>query len=305
MTTDLDDMRCLVEVIDSGGLNCAAARLGLSKSIVSRRIAAIEEDLGVQLLNRTTRGIVPTEAGLEFRRRCDRILAEVAEAREVVSGKGGDLGGRLRVAAPQALGQRYLVPVLTRLARDYPRMEIDVAFSDRIVDLVGEGFDLAVRVGEPREASLIARKIAPIRAVLVASPSYLDQNGRPATLAELGEHECLVYSGGGEWRFRQGRRWGSMRPAGRLRADSGDTIVHWAIAGLGIGNVPSFLAEDALNSGLLEEVLPNLAQPEYAIYALRPSSAYVPAKVRMLIDMLVACRGADFKGGDVEPDDGR
>lgn len=280
-------MRCLVEVIDTGGLNRAAARLGLSKSIVSRRIAAIEEDLGVQLLTRTTRGIVPTEAGLEFRRRCDRILAEVAEAREVVSGKGGDFSGRLRVAAPQALGERYVVPLLARLARDYPNLKIDVAFSDRVVDMVGEGFDLAVRIGEPREASLVARKIAPIRAVLVASPAYLDSIGRPITLADLERHECLVYAGGGDWRFRQGRRWVAVRPSGRLRTDSGKAIVHWAVTGLGIGNVPSFLAEEALAAGQLEEVLPDFEQPEYGIYALRPPSAYVPAKVRMLIDALV------------------
>lgn len=285
--TGLDDMRCLVEVIDTGGLNRAAARLGLSKSIVSRRIAAIEEDLGVQLLTRTTRGIVPTEAGLEFRRRCDRILAEVTEAREVVSGKGGDFSGRLRVAAPQALGERYVVPLLARLAREYPHLRIDVAFSDRIVDMVSEGFDLAVRVGEPREASLVARKIAPVRAMLVASPAYLEANGRPATLADLSRHECIVYAGGDDWRFRQGRRWVAVRPSGRLRADSGRVIVHWAAAGLGIGNVPSFIAEEALAAGLLQEVLPDLVQPEYGIYALRPPGAYVPAKVRMLIDALV------------------
>lgn len=287
MTIGLDDMRCLVEVIDRGGLNRAAVRLGLSKSIVSRRIAAVEDDLGVQLLTRTTRGIVPTEAGLEFRRRCDRILAELAEAREVVSGRGGEPGGRLRVAAPQALGQRYVVPVLTRLARDYPRLEIDVAFSDRIVDLVAEGFDLAVRIGEPQEASLVGRRIAPIRAMLVASPAYLDDSGRPASLAELSRHECLVYAGG-DWRFRQGRRWVTMRPSGRLRSDSGETIVHWAAAGLGIGNVPGFLVAEALASGLLEEVLPGLAQLEYGIYALRPPGTHVPATVRLLIDALVA-----------------
>lgn len=288
MATGLDDMRCLVEVIDCRGLNRAATRLGLSKSIVSRRIAAIEENLGVQLLTRTTRGIVPTEPGLEFRRRCDRILAEVAEAREVVSGQGSEFSGRLRVAAPLALGDRYVVPLLARLARDYPQLHIDVAFSDRVVDLAGEGFDLAVRIGEPREASLIARKIAPVRAVLVASPEYLDRAGRPAALADLGAHECIAYAGNDDWRFRHGRRWVAVRPAGRLRADSGNAIVHWAAAGLGIGNVPSFLVEEALAAGRLEEVLPEFPQPEYGIYALRPPGAYVPAKVRMLIDALVA-----------------
>ena len=282
----LEDMHAFIEVVDSGGLNRVAARLGLSKSILSRRIAAMEEDLGVQLLVRSTRGVMPTEAGQEFRLRCERILAEVAEAREAVIGKGGDLTGRLRVTAPQALGQRVVAPLLAGMATQYPRLHIDAVFTDRVVDLVGEGFDLAIRIGEPHGASLVGRRLAPIRAVLVASPAYLERAGIPHAPADLAEHQCLSYSGGGDWRLRSGRRWVSVRPSGRLRSDSGDVIVQWAVAGLGIGNVPAFLVVDRLAAGELKEVLPGFPQPEYGIYALRPPSTRAPTKVSLLIDAL-------------------
>lgn len=284
----LEDMRCFVEVVDCGGVNRAAARLGLSKSIVSRRIAAIEDDLGVQLFARSTRGVVPTDAGQEFRRRCERILAEVSEARDAVTAKGGDLTGRLRVTAPQAMGRTIIGPLLGDMARQYPRLQIDAVFTDRIVDLVGERFDLAIRIGEPRGDSLIGRKIAPVRAVLIASPAYLQSAGVPQTPADLSSHSCIAYAGGGDWRFRLSRRWLSMRPEGRLRTDSGETIVRWAAAGLGIGNVPAYLAVSALESGDLVQVLPGFSQPEFGIYTLRPPGPRAPAKVALLIDALIA-----------------
>lgn len=283
----LEDMRCFVEAVDCGGLNRAAARLGLSKSIVSRRIAAMEEDLGVQLFTRSTRGIVPTEAGQDFRLRCDRILADVAEARDAVAAKGGDVTGRLRITAPMVLGREIVGPVLGDLARQYPRLRIDAMFTDRVVDLVGEGYDLAIRIGEPRDSSLIGRKIAPIRAALIASPAYLAQSGTPRTPADLAEHQCLCYSGGGDWRFRVGGRWLSVRPVGRLRTDSGETIVQWAAAGLGIGNVPAYLANAAVNSGALVPLLPAFPQPEFGVHALRPPGSRAPARVNLLIDALV------------------
>jgi DNA-binding transcriptional LysR family regulator len=283
----LEDIRCFVEAVDCGGLNRAAARLGLSKSIVSRRIAAMEADLGVQLLTRTTRGIVPTEAGQDFRLRCERILADLAEARDAVAAKGGDLTGRLRITAPMVLGREIVGPILGDLARQYPRLRIDAVFTDRLVDLVGEGFDLGIRIGEPRGSSLIGRKIAPIRVALIASPGYLAQAGTPQTPADLSDHKCLSYSGGGDWRFRVGGRWLSIRPMGRLRTDSGETIVQWAAAGLGIGNVPAYLANAALKSGALVKLLPEFPQPEFGVHALRPPGARAPARVALLIDALV------------------
>ena len=285
--TGLEDMRCFVEVAKAGGVNRAAIRLGLSKSIVSRRIAAMEADLGVLLFTRSAKGVALTEAGLDFSQRCARILAEVADAREAIIGKGGDLTGRIRLTAPQSIGTSVVSPLLGRIAMQYPRLEIDAVFTDRIVDLIGEGFDLAIRIGEPREASLVGRKIAPVRATLFASPSYIERAGEPQSPSDLLSHECIVYAGGGDWRFRVGRSWVSIRPKGRLRTDSGETILQWAKAGLGIGHAPAFLAAEGIERGELVALLTEFPSPEYGIYTLRPPAPRAPAKVALLIDALV------------------
>jgi DNA-binding transcriptional LysR family regulator len=285
---DLDDMRFFVEVVDRGGFNRAATRLGVSKSIVSRRMAALEADLGVRLLTRSTRGITPTEAGIEFKARCERILAEVAEAREAVVRQGGEVVGRLRLAVPQSFGVRHVAPILAEMAGRFPRLEIDVAFSDRIVDLIGDRFDAAVRIGALRDSSLVARKVAPVRSVIAASPAYLARHGRPASPSDLLQHECLIYTASvtPDWPLRVGKRWVAIRPSGRLRSDSGDAILGWAIAGLGIANLPSFLAAPEIRNGTLEPILTDCAMPEFGVYVVRPPGAQVPAKVRALIDTL-------------------
>jgi DNA-binding transcriptional LysR family regulator len=290
---DPDDLRSFVEVVESGGFNRAARRLGVSKSIVSRRIARLEADLGTRLLNRTTRGISPTEAGLELKARGERILTELDEAREAVARQAGGLIGRLRLSAPLSFGVRHVAPVLAQMAQRHPRLEIDVSYSDRIVDLIGERFDAAIRIGTLSDSSLVARRIAPVRAVLVASPDYLARHGRPATPADLAAHECLIYTGStvADWQFLAGKRSISIRPAGRLRSDSGDAILQWAIAGLGVAEGPSFLVAEAIERGSLEPLLQDYARPEYGIYLVRPPGSYVPAKVRVLTDTLVECLG--------------
>lgn len=293
--TDLDDMRCFVEVVESGGFNRAATRLGLSKSVVSRRIAKMEADLGVRLLSRTTRGISSTEAGEEFKARSKRILAEFAEAREAVAQQGGQMVGRLRLSAPLSFGVRHVSPVLATMAERHPRLEIDVSFSDRLVDLIGERFDAAIRIGALQDSSLVARLIAPVRAFLVASPGYLARKGRPSAPADLLNHECLIYTGSiiADWKFRCGKRWTSVRPAGRLRSDNGEAIAQWALAGFGIANLPSFLVADEIESGALEPVLLDFPTPEFAVHVVRPPGASAPAKVRALIDSLVECFGGE------------
>jgi DNA-binding transcriptional LysR family regulator len=290
---DPDDLRSFVEVVESGGFNRAARRLGVSKSIVSRRIARLEADLDTRLLNRTTRGISPTEAGLELKARGERILTELDEAREAVARQAGGLIGRLRLSAPLSFGVRHVAPVLAQMAQRHPRLEIDVSYSDRIVDLIGERFDAAIRIGTLSDSSLVARRIAPVRAVLVASPDYLARHGRPATPADLAAHECLIYTGStvADWQFLAGKRSISIRPAGRLRSDSGDAILQWAIAGLGVAEGPSFLVAEAIERGSLEPLLQDYARPEYGIYLVRPPGSYVPAKVRVLTDTLVECLG--------------
>lgn len=287
--TELEELRTFVEVVESGGLNRAAAHLGVSKSIVSRRITRLEADLGTRLLSRSTRGIIPTEAGIEFKVRCERILAELDEARDAVAQQGGSVRGRLRLSAPLSFGVRHLAPVLADLARRHPALELDVSYTDRVVDLIGERFDAAVRIGSLRDSSLVVRRIAPVHAVLVASPDYLARHGRPGTPEDLAAHECLIYTASvvPEWQFQSGKRRMSIRPEGRLRSDSGEAILQWAVAGLGIADAPSFLVSDAIESGALEPLLLDYPQPEFGIHIVRPPGAYVPGNVRVLIDTLV------------------
>lgn len=288
--TELQDMRYFVEVLEQGGFNRAAERLGVSKSIVSRRIAAMEADLGAQLVNRTTRGVSATEAGAEFKLRCERILSEYNEAREAVARERSEVVGRLRISAPLAFGVRHVSPVLTALGERHPRLEIDASFSDRIVDVLGERFDAAIRIGTLPDSNLIARRVSSIRALVLASPAYLDRKGRPRTPADLADHDCLIYSGSAsrDWTFQVGRKLVAVRPKGRLSSDNGEVLVRWAAAGMGIVNVPSFLAGSELEDGRLESVLAENAAPEYGVYVVRPPGEAASAKVRALIDSLIA-----------------
>ncbi|KXF75434.1 transcriptional regulator [Paramesorhizobium deserti] len=292
---DLDDMRCFVEVVENGGFNRAAVHLGISKSIISRRIGKMEADLGTRLLNRTTRGISPTEAGLEFKARSERILAEFDEAREAVTQHSGEVVGRLRLSLPLSFGVRHVAPILADISRRHPRLEMDVSFTDRIVDLIGERYDAAIRIGVLQDSSLVARRIAPARSLVVASPDYLARNGRPAMPADLTRHECLIYTGRSspEWKFRSGKRWIAVRPTGRLRSDSGETIIEWAKAGLGIAETPTFLLADEIDTGALEPLLIDYPTPEFGIYVVRPPGTNVPGKVRLLIDTLVERFGGE------------
>jgi DNA-binding transcriptional LysR family regulator len=287
--SELEELRTFVEVIESGGLNRAAAHLGVSKSIVSRRITRLEADLGTRLLSRSTRGIIPTEAGIEFKIRCDRILAELDEARDAIAQQGGAVSGRLRLSAPLAFGVRHLAPVLADLARRHPALELDVSYTDRVVDLIGERFDAAVRIGSLRDSSLVVRRIAPVHGVLVASPEYLARHGRPGTPQDLVGHECLIYTASlvPEWEFQSGKRRISIRPEGRLRSDNGEAILQWAMVGLGIANAPSFLVSNAIESGALEPLLLDYPQPEFGLHIVRPPGSHVPGNVRVLIDTLV------------------
>jgi DNA-binding transcriptional LysR family regulator len=294
---EMDDLKSFVEVVESGGFNRAARRLGISKSIVSRRIARMEADLGTRLLSRTTRGIAPTESGLEFKARSERILAELDEAREAVAHRAGDVVGRLRLSVPLTFGARHVAPLLADMAQRHPRLELDVSYSDRVVDLIGERFDAAVRIGMLKDSSLVSRRLAPVRSVIAASPTYLARRDRPRTPSDLMSHECLIYTGQteAEWRFSsgKGKRAISIRPDGRLRSDSSEALLNWAMAGLGIVQLPSFLISDALDSGALEPLLLDYPAPEFGIHVVRPPGSYVPGKVRVLIDMLVARFGGE------------
>lgn len=282
---DLEDLRTFVEVADAGGVTPAARRLGLAKSIVSRRLARLEQELGAQLLSRTTRGAALTEAGATFREYAARVAAELDAAREAVS-PDGDIRGRLRVAAPLSFEPTHLAPVLAELARRHPQLQMYTAYTDRFVDLVSEGFDAAVRVGYLSDSNLIARRIAPIRGKFVASPAYIEAHGAPATPEDLQHHEALM-QGTEPWRFVSSGKATTVRVNGRFKADNGEALVAAALAGIGISMVPDSLIEAHIASGALVPVLVDYPPPEAGLYVLRPPGEFPPRKVRALIEILI------------------
>jgi DNA-binding transcriptional LysR family regulator len=286
---NLEDVLAFVRVVETGGFSRAAHRLGVSKSIVSRRVARLEAELGVRLLNRTTRGIAPTDAGLDFKARCVDILNQLDAAREAVACRERDVAGTLRLSVPLSFGVTRLAPAVAAFAATHPRVAIDVSFSDRFVDLVNDGFDAAIRIGILPDTSLIGRRLGAIEAYVIASPAYLEQHGRPEKPQALAHHECLIYSGGARdtWQFRSGRKWISVRPQGRFRADNGEALRAAAIAGLGIAVLPDFLVEDSVRAGELMRILEHYPLPEASIQLLRPGGGTAPARVAAFGDFLV------------------
>lgn len=290
LMSSLDDMRALIEVINSDGFSKAARRLGVSKSIVSRRLARLEKDLGVRLINRTTRGMSLTDAGLEYGERIKRILSDLSEARDAVTKNGAEISGRLRLSLPLSFGLRRMGPLLARLHALHPRLKLDIAYSDSTVDLLAENFDAAVRIGRLKDSGLVARQIAPIDFLVVASPAYLRKHGAPKVPNDLTRHECLIYTGGKQlqtWRFRTGKRRFTVSPNGRFHADNGESLIQAAEAGLGVAALPDFIVGESIKSGALTRLFPAYTLQEGEIYVVRPPGHPPPAKTRLFIDLML------------------
>jgi DNA-binding transcriptional LysR family regulator len=284
---DIEELRTFVEVADAGGISSAARRLGLAKSIVSRRLLRLEEELGVQLLARTTRGAALTEAGSTFRDYAAKVCADIDIARETILPEG-ELRGRLRIAAPLSFGPTHLAPVLAELARRHPLLHVHTCYSDRFVDLVAEGFDCAIRVGYLQDSDLIARRVGPLYGKLVASPRYIESHGAPETPEDLAGHEALM-QGTETWQFTDGDRVVTVRPQGRFKADNGAALAAAAVAGLGIAYIPAGLADDHIASGALTPLLTRYPPPPAGIYVVRPPGQHPARKVRALTELLIEC----------------
>jgi DNA-binding transcriptional LysR family regulator len=282
---NLEDVQSFLEVADAGGVSPAARRLGLSKSIVSRRIVRLEETLGVQLLSRTTHGAALTEAGLTFREHAVRVVAELGIAQEAIS-PVGDLRGLLRIAAPLSFGPVQLAPIFAELALRYPMLHVHVAYSDRFVDLVGEGFDAAVRLGFLPDSSLVARRICVVYGKYVASPSYVAAHGAPQTPDDLLSHEALM-QGTETWRFVSDGKIVLLSPRGRFKADNGEALLAAAVAGLGVAALPDLMIEKHIAAGILTPVLENFPPPEAGLFVVRPPGDFPPRKVKVLIEILL------------------
>lgn len=287
-----DDMTVFVHVVEAGSFSSAARRLGIAKSIVSRRIGALEARLGTSLFHRSTRRLSLTETGLAYVERARRILSDVAEADDVARQLQGELKGKLRVAAPMSFGWRHLAPAVLDFLAAHTGLDVDLDLNDRRVDLVSEGYDLAIRIGKLADSSLIARTLAPCRHVVCASPAYLAKRGIPRTPLDLAtqNHDCLVYSNrpaSEQWRFRMGDTWHEAPVmARRLGVNNGDVLRDAAIAGLGLVVLPTFLVGDAVAAGALCVVLGDHEFFDPSIHAVWPPNRQLSAKVRALVDFL-------------------
>ncbi|MGL4234765.1 LysR family transcriptional regulator [Tabrizicola sp.] len=288
----LDCDRMFVAVMESGSFARAAGRLGVSSGQASKLVARLESDLGVQLLNRTTRALSPTEMGLAYFNRMRVILDDIEALDVATKASSAEPTGRLRITAPIAFGAARLTPALLAFAKAHPRIELDVQYTDRLANLIDEGFDAAVRIGAPADSSLIARKIGEARIVVVAAPTYLAEVGEPADPPVLKDHACII-----DTNFREPTRWrfcGSpgaplvVEVGGRLKLSSGDATVAAAAAGFGIARVPDFIAEPRLAQGDLVRLLAPFEDEPMAIHVLYPPTRWLAPKVRALIDFLAA-----------------
>ncbi|QBE61842.1 LysR family transcriptional regulator [Pseudoduganella lutea] len=282
---DIEELQTFVEVADAGGISPAALRLGVSKSIVSRRLARLESHLGVQLLSRTTRGAALTEAGAMFRDHAAKACAEIGLAREMLS-PAGELQGRLRIAAPLTFGPTHFAPVLAEMARRHPQLHIHTCYSDQVVDLIKDGYDCAIRVGWLPDSNMVARKVGPIYGATVASPGYIEAHGAPDTPAELLGHEALM-QGTESWNFMDGDDIVTIRPQGRFKADNGVALAAAAAAGLGIAYLPNPLTHQYVSTGALVPVMTRYPPPPAGAYVLRPPGQHPARKIRVLAELLI------------------
>lgn len=286
----LEDMETFVRVVEAGSISGAAERMGIAKSAVSRRLSDLESRLGVQLFRRTTRRLDLTDSGRGFYERCLTILSDVDEAEDAVSQAHGTLRGRLHVAVPLSFGLLHLGPAICAFMQAHPEVEFNLDMNDRQVDLLAEGFDLALRIADLEDSTLIARQLAPIRTVVCASPDYLAQHGTPLIPEQLAEHNCLVYSNNPEpalWRYHdsQGNAL-SVRVRACLQASNGDFLHQAAIAGQGICLQPTFIVHRSIEEARLIPILTGYGWPSVNAYAVYPQTRHLSLRVRVFVDFL-------------------
>jgi DNA-binding transcriptional LysR family regulator len=274
-----------------GSFSAAARALGLSQSMVTKHIVAIEDRLGVRLFNRTTRRLTLTDAGARYLETCERILSEIEEADAEAAAESVEPRGTLRLNGPLVFGIRELMPALADFAALYPALTLDIGLTDRFVDLVDEGWDIAIRIGALKDSTLIARKLATVSVILCAAPSYLEAHGTPRTVADLAHHNCLGYTlptaaSAGRWAFGPD---GSVAASvsGTLRVNNGDALLIAALAGRGLIYQPSFIVAEDIRSGRLAPIALDQPVPRFGnVNAVYPPGRHPVAKVRLLIDFL-------------------
>jgi DNA-binding transcriptional LysR family regulator len=297
----LTSLRAFVKVVEAASFSEAGRRLRLSRSAVSKYVAELEEELGVQLLSRTTRRVTPTENGQAYFERALSVLADLDAADRAVAQLQATPRGLLRVNAPMSFGTMQLGPAIAGFMQRYPELQIQLALSDEHVDPVQEGLDVTLRIAELESSSLIARKLMPIERVVCASPGYLKQHGTPKHPSDLRDHACLTYgylSTGNQWKLtgKDGDHW--ISPRWTLCANNAEVLRDAAVAGRGIAVLPVFIAQAALASGKLQPFLADYMTPPLALYAIYPPTRHLAVKVRLFIDYLVEAFARPQVGAD-------
>ena len=289
-------MAVYAHVVEGGSFSAAARRLGMSRSAVSKAVAKLEKALGARLLNRSTRHLSVTEVGAAFAEHCSRILDEALRAEQVASSLHAQPRGVLKLAASVAFGTLHVAPALADFLGRYPELDIDVTISDRAIDLAEEGYDIAVRVARELPPNLVARRLAPVRRKLCATPEYFERHGVPRVPQDLARHNCLDYTRSGErgrWRLSGPAGDLSVAVTGPLHVDDDEALSQAVLGGLGLGLLPTFIIGKELQSGKLKSVLSDYIPIDRHIYAMYLPTRHLPSKVRIFIDFLVDYIGAE------------
>lgn len=287
----LTEMEAFATVVDQGGFTDAAKKMGISKSAVSKHVSSLETRLGARLLNRTTRRVSPTEIGLAYYDRARRVLNDAGEADALVTAMQSAPSGMLRVSVATDFGVNHLSPILGDFLHAFPDITVNMVLNNRYVELISEGFDMAIRVGELEDSSLRARKLTETNKRMIASPEYFKKHGHPQRIDDLNDHKLLHYSNqaaGNVWKITApSGEVRQVRTAGSLTVNDGQSLLNAAIGGLGIAYLPSFLYAEPMRQGLLEDAIPDLPMETQGIYAIYPPGRYTQPKVRAFIDFLV------------------
>ena len=285
-----------VAVVENGGFSAASRRLGVSKSAVSKRINQLENHLGVLLLHRTTRKLSLTEAGERYYEHAAQALNAAGKAEDAVTELQGEPQGKLKISSPMSFGRLHVAPMIPKFMQRYPKLQIDLVMDDRNIDLVADGIDVSIRSGDMEDSTLIARKLAPLRQVLCASPGYINRYGMPLAPSELCDRNCLLFSYSGDsnqWVLNKGGRSEAILVSGNYRVNNSEALLEALREGIGIGRLPTFVAGPDLKAGNLVRVLEPYHIPDHTFYAVFPERQYLPAKVRSFLDFAVEYFGGD------------
>jgi len=297
---DLEGLAIFAKVVEIRSFAGAATELKLSKATVSKAISRIEARLRTRLINRTSRRLALTDAGRQLAGRAAHILAEGEAAEDAALAQATLPRGLVRLAAPMSFGVLHIAPLVPEFLATYPEVSVDLHLSDAMVDLVGEGFDAAIRIAALPDSSLVARRLCEMPRYLVGSPAYLNKHGRPRHPLHLAQHRCIGYSyamTAETWRFTKGGKSATVRPSGPLRANNGDAMLPALIAGTGLGILPEFILRHALTAGQVERLLPDWSLPSGAVYWVTPPGGPRPKRVEVLADFLVEELGRHSKRG--------